>query len=190
MGRQLVLASPRLTAFYGYSHGQLPDEQIFKANAAGWQWMAQVSPTVVNWTSLHFGVHKMPQPPAEVSSLVPCGSSRGADVTWRIAPLVAGPSYFIVGDAALVTDPASGNGVLRAVMSGIKAAHNARAAIAGQVTQTEAVRDYQTWLRRWFEVDAARLGSMYDSLREDWRALNAASVAQAQALTLCTTEAH
>lgn len=190
MGRQLVSASPRLTAFYGYSHGQLPDEQIFEANAAGWQWMAQVSPTVVNWTSLHFGVHKMPQPPAEVSSLLPCGSARGADVTWRIAPLVAGPSYFIVGDAALVTDPASGNGVLRAVMSGIKAAHNARAAIARQATQTEAVRDYQTWLRRWFEVDTARLASMYDSLREDWRAPSAASVAPAQALTLCASEAH
>ena len=90
-------------------------------------------------------------------------------MTWRIAPRVAGPSYFIVGDAALVTDPASGNGVLRAVMSGIKAASNARAVIAGQALEVAAARDYEVWLRRWFAADVDRLLSMYDSLREDWQ---------------------
>lgn len=190
MGQQLVSASPRLTAFYGYSHGQLPDEQIFEANAGGWQWMAQVAPTVVNWTSLHFGVHKRPQPPRELASLLPCGSSRGADVTWRIAPLVAGRSYFIVGDAALVTDPASGNGVLRAVMSGVKAAHNARAAIAGQASPSEAARDYQKWLRRWFEADTARLSEMYDSLRADWRSPNTTAVGRHQAQIFISSDPH
>ena len=169
LGRRLVAASRRMTAFYGYAWGHLVDEQLFHADAAGWQWVAQVSQDVVNWTSMHFGVHKAPDPPDVISSLSPCGISGGADVTWRMAPHVAGPSYFIAGDAALVTDPASGNGVLRAVMSGIKAASNARAVIAGQALETAAARDYEVWLRRWFVADVDRLMSMYDSLREDWQ---------------------
>jgi flavin-dependent dehydrogenase len=168
LGRRPVAASPRMTAFFGYRRGRIFDEQMFFADAAGWQWVAQVSQDVVNWTSMHFGLHKAPHPPDVISLLSPCGISGGSDVTWRMAPCVAGPSYFIVGDAALVTDPASGNGVLRAVMSGIKAASNARAVIAGQALEAAAARDYEVWLRRWFVSDVDRLVSMYDSLREDW----------------------
>jgi flavin-dependent dehydrogenase len=169
LGLKYLAASPRLTAFYGYADGHLTDEQFFEANASGWQWMAQVSPSVVNWTSLQFGVHHRQRPPAAVSSWPSCGRPGGADVTWRIAPCVAGPSYFIAGDAAFVTDPASGNGVLRAVMSGIKAAHNALAVLAGQTTDAAAALDYQTWMNRWFESDTARLANLYDRLRTDWR---------------------
>ena len=168
LGLKHLAASPRLTAFYGYCQGHLPDEQLFEADAAGWQWMAQVSPNVVNWTSLHFGVHKRQRPPSTMSSLPSCGRTGGADVTWRIAPCVAGPSFFIAGDAALVTDPASGNGVLRAVMSGIKAAHNARAAIAGQATEAAAAQDYQKWMKSWFKADTGSLGDLYGRLRPDW----------------------
>ncbi|WP_141343306.1 tryptophan 7-halogenase, partial [Bradyrhizobium sp. USDA 3458] len=170
MGLKYLAVSPQLTAFFGYCEGQLPEEQLFEAGGAGWEWMAQVSPGIVNWTSLCFGTHKRLPPPVAMSSLPTCNQSGGADVTWRIAPSVAGPGYFIVGDAAFVTDPASGNGVLRAVMSGIKAAHNAHAVLAGHAPPVAAAQDYQTWIRRWFEVDTARLGSLYDSLRSDWRA--------------------
>jgi flavin-dependent dehydrogenase len=169
LGRRQIAVSPRMTAFFGYRRGRMFDEQMFLADAAGWQWVAQVSQNVVNWTSMHFGVHKAPYPPDVISSLSPCGISGGVDVTWRMAPLVAGPSHFIVGDAALVTDPASGNGVLRAVMSGIKAASNARAVIAGHALEAAAARDYEVWLRRWFVADVDRLKSMYESLRADWQ---------------------
>lgn len=171
MGLKHLAASPRLTAFYGYCEGQLLEEQLFEAGESGWEWMAQVSPDIVNWTSLCFGTHKRLQPPLAISSLPACNKSGGADVTWRIAPSVAGSSYFIVGDAAFVTDPASGNGVLRAVMSGIKAAHNALAVRAGHASPVAAAQDYRTWTRRWFEADIAYLGDLYDSLRGDWRAV-------------------
>lgn len=170
LGRKHLPASPRMTVFYGYCHGHLPEGQLFEASAAGWYWMAQISTTVVNWTSLHFGVHQRPLPPETMSSLSSCGRSGGADVTWRMAPSVAGSSFFITGDAAFITDPASGNGVLRAVMSGIKAAHNARAALTGQATQAEAAQDYRTWMRHWFEADTAQLAHLYETLRKDWHA--------------------
>lgn len=175
MGLKYLAVSPRLTAFYGYREGRLLEEQLFQADRAGWEWMAQVSPDIVNWTSLCFGTHRSPQRPVAVSSLPSCYKSGGADVTWRIAPSVAGPSYFIVGDAAFVTDPASGNGVLRAAMSGIKAAHNARAVITRHASPTAAARDYQAWIRHWFEADTARLAGLYDSLWSDWRAASDAA---------------
>ncbi|WP_367372174.1 NAD(P)/FAD-dependent oxidoreductase [Pseudomonas lini] len=184
LGRKYLPASPCLTAFYGYCHGHLPEGQLFEASTAGWQWMAQVSADVVNWTSLHFGVHQKPLPPATMSSLSSCGRNGGADVTWRIAPSVAGPSFFITGDAAFVTDPACGNGVLRAVMSGIKAAYNARAILTGQATQAEAAQDYRTWMKHWFEADTAQLTHLYETLRKDWRAPNSLAITQHPAFEL------
>lgn len=178
MGLKYLAVSPQLTAFYGYCEGQLSEEQLFEAGEAGWEWMAQVSPGIVNWTSLCFGTHKRLPPPVAMSSLPTCNQSGGADVSWRIAPSVAGPAYFIVGDAAFVTDPASGNGVLRAVMSGIKAAYNAHAVLAGHVPPVAAAQDYQTWTRRWFEADTARLASLYDSLRSDWRTAGHVGIVQ------------
>jgi flavin-dependent dehydrogenase len=178
LGRRAVVVSPRMTAFYGYRQGRLVDEQIFQANAAGWQWIAQVAPDILNWTSLQFGVHQKPSPPDPVLSMPPCGISGGADVTWRMAPEVAGPSYFIVGDAALVTDPAAGNGVLRALMSGVKAAHNAHAVIAGRATRAAAMKEYQTWIRHWFQADINRLSAMYRSLAGDWQTPGTVSLAQ------------
>lgn len=184
LGRKYLPASPRMTAFYGYCHGHLPEGQIFEANAAGWQWMAQISTTVVNWTSLHFGVHQRPRPPETMSSLSSCGRNGGADVTWRIAPSISGPSFFITGDAAFITDPASGNGVLRAVMSGIKAAHNARAVLTGETTQAEAAQDYRIWMKHWFEADTAQLAHLYETLRKDWYAPNALTITQHSAFEL------
>jgi flavin-dependent dehydrogenase len=49
--------------------------------------------------------------------------THGADVTWRRVIGTAGAKYFIVGDAAVVLDPASSHGISRAVMSGIMAGH-------------------------------------------------------------------
>lgn len=175
LGKKYLVASPRLTAFYGYCHGYLPDGQLFEADSKGWNWMAQVSQNVVNWTSLQFNVHKRQKPPELISSLAQFGNNGGADVTWRIAPCVAGPSYFIAGDAALITDPASGNGVLRAVMSGIKAAHNARAVLAGQATAVMAALDYQAWMKHRFNADTAQLASLYHHLRNDWHKLRNSS---------------
>lgn len=184
LGRRHVAASPRMTAFYGYRRGRLTEEQKFHADASGWYWTAQVAPEVVNWTSLRFGVHKPTSPPADVISMSRCGIGGGSDVTWRIAPQVAGPSYFTVGDAALVTDPASGNGVLRALMTGIKAAHNAHAVIAGKSTPAEASDEYRAWIQRWFESDVDRLTALYNMLNCEWQTSLNSTIAPTEELPI------
>ena len=55
----------------------------------------------------------------------------GLDMTRRLHLSSAGPGYFLLGDAAALLDPASSNGVLRALMSGMLAADLAARVLSG-----------------------------------------------------------
>ena len=89
-----------------------------------------------------------------------CGSY-GADVTWRIARKTAGEGWFLCGDAAGVLDPSSSHGVLRAVMSGMMAAHLVVAAAAGKILLRDAASCYRKWFADWFLHDARQMATAY-----------------------------
>lgn len=111
----------------------------------------------------------------------PIDSTKSADATWRMVQEAAGPGYFIVGDAAAVLDPASSHGVLKAMMSGIMAAHlivkfiesgveqvsqvepTLRATQSSKAThiETRCLETYRQWLENWFLHDANRLRELY-----------------------------
>jgi flavin-dependent dehydrogenase len=86
---------------------------------------------------------------------------RAADVTWRIANPPAGSGYFLVGDAASVLDPASSRGILKAIMSGMMAAHLIIKMAEHQVEGAVAAQNYSNWVQSWFEHDTKRLREMY-----------------------------
>ena len=86
-----------------------------------------------------------------------------ADVTWRTVTRPAGPGYICVGDAAAVLDPASSDGVLKAVMSGMMAGHVIAASVTGAATPA-AMLTYARWLDGQFEADVSALAEMYRSL--------------------------
>ncbi|MBJ8205870.1 FAD-dependent oxidoreductase, partial [Bacillus cereus] len=83
-------------------------------------------PNVYQWTELSFDnvALKRDWIPEEFQGLKPMGKPNGADVTWRAISQPGGAGYFLVGDAAAVLDPASSHGVLKAIMSGMMAAHS------------------------------------------------------------------
>lgn len=174
LGRALGIASaprsPRLFARYGYARGHCPARDAAPALVAdpdGWTWTAMVRPDTYQWTRLAFNGHR-PKPdwmPDEFAGLSPLGPSRGADVTWRRAQTVARPGWFMVGDAAAMLDPTSSHGVLRAVASGIMAAHLAAAVIRGAAPADQTAAAYRNWLFGWFDTDAARLSRFYRDLR-------------------------
>jgi flavin-dependent dehydrogenase len=161
--------SPQLIARYGYVEGDCPardEAPALVGDALGWTWTAKVRPRVYQWTRLTLGGAR-PGPdwaPQELDGLTPCGGARGADVTWRMAEQVAGPGWMMVGDAAATLDPASSHGVLRALVSGMTAAHLIQAALSGAAPAHEAAAAYQGWLAGWFEEDVARLSSAYREL--------------------------
>jgi flavin-dependent dehydrogenase len=161
--------SRRLTAWYGYAEGTCPDRDrapALAADAAGWSWVACVRPGIYQWTRLNFDGRRPAANwrPDELRTLRPCGTTLGADVSWRIADAPAGPGYFLAGDAAAVLDPASSHGVLKALMSGMMAGHLIVNVLAGNVKPTEAAGFYTRWLRGWFEHDVQKLTELYSAL--------------------------
>jgi len=166
--RQFQL-SPPLFAHYGYRRGLIEPEPTFAADTNGWSWTAQVAPEIVCWVRLSFQVSKARLAPPERVAHLPGSGTRGAvDVTWRIAETVAGPGFFIIGDAAAILDPAASHGVLRAMMSGMMAAFNAVRARAGEIHPDAAAIAYTRWITAWFQRDASALRALYRRIGVDW----------------------
>jgi hypothetical protein len=67
-----------------------------------------VHPQLYQWTRVLFGEQKIDKDflPPEYQQLKIHKKTRGADVTRRIVSQPAGEGYFLVGDAAMVLDPA------------------------------------------------------------------------------------
>jgi hypothetical protein len=64
-----------------------------------------------------------------------------------------------------VVDPLSSHGILKAVMSGMKAAHHSAAVLRCAVSPDEAANAYHDWLMRWFRQDRSGLGDLHDLLQ-------------------------
>jgi flavin-dependent dehydrogenase len=161
--------SPRLIARYGYARGSCPERDAAPAlvgDRSGWIWTARIGDSLYQWIRVTT-INDRPDAawlPEELCGLAPLGPTRGADVTWRIADRVASSGWFMVGDAAAVLDPTSSHGVLKALLSGIAAAHLIDAVMATKLPPTEAAAIYQSWLKEWFANDAAHLFAFYGNI--------------------------
>lgn len=170
LARQLGLTithySPRLIARYGYVRGSYlaPDTApLISSDASGWTWIARVEADCYQWTRLSLRAHRYPANwrPAELGSLTPEGPLRSADVTWRKVDSVAGPGFFLAGDAGATLDPASSHGVLKGLTSGMMSAHLIAAVQRGKETPERAMIAYRQWFDGWFAAEVARLRELY-----------------------------
>jgi flavin-dependent dehydrogenase len=170
LGWAVERRSPRLLASFGYIATEQASEWFWpelRGNSGGWTWMAQVLPTVVAWTQLSLDGHRGEAPIRltglpDARCLAVGGTS--ADLTWRLTNNTAGPGYFLAGDAAMVLDPASSHGVLRALMSGMMAGHLCAQICHHGLAEKLAASAYIDWLRAWFEHDAEKLTGFYREL--------------------------
>ncbi|WP_254567346.1 NAD(P)/FAD-dependent oxidoreductase [Oscillatoria sp. HE19RPO] len=179
LAKQLKLAihpfSPPLIAHYGYGEGDCPirdDAPAIVAGDQGWIWTAKVRPQLYQWTRLDFThqpLEKNWQPP-EFKTLKPWKKPAVADVTWRQVSPPAGPGYFLVGDAATILDPASSHGVLKAVMSGMMAAHLITQLLQEKAFEGQVITGYSQWMETWFQKDIETLRNLYALLSNapDW----------------------
>lgn len=160
--------SAPLVARYGYATGACPaldHAPEFRVEPSGWTWTARVGQGRYHWTRLALvEPAQLLGPPHEYANLSPEGPIRAQNVTWRCADRLAGDGFFLLGDAAVVLDPATSRGVLRAVMTGTQAAYLASAVIAGRMPGHEATSWYDGWLRTWFHHDRATLRERYDAM--------------------------
>jgi flavin-dependent dehydrogenase len=164
----LINFSSQILVRYGYANGQLREPSpIIKGNSFGWNWFAQVQPDIVQWTNLSFSNWEKDEywMPEEIRYLSQSGTTRGADMTWRMVNECAGVGYFLIGDAACVLDPASSHGVLRSLMSGMMAAYLiVKFTKAERPDNADMMNVYRDWMSNWFQIDVARLEDFYQSL--------------------------
>jgi flavin-dependent dehydrogenase len=169
IGEAIQTASPPLRAYYGYCEGgpaeprELP---LLAAEDDGWTWIAEVGERKFHWTRMSFtNAEYARRPPPGLEALRQTTPIRGADVTWRRVTRAANRGYFVVGDAAVVLDPSASHGVLRALMSGMKAAHAVRQILARRVDEDFAIREYCDWIARWYQDDLDRMAGFYRYLK-------------------------
>jgi flavin-dependent dehydrogenase len=168
LGLSIQYHAPRLTAYYGYVAGDCPARDGAPAIAAdeqGWTWTAKVRHQLYQWTRLSFvdqpSHHWLPPEFAELTIRQPM---RGADVTWRRVSQPAGEGYFLVGDAAIVLDPTSSHGVLRALMSGMMAGNLIAQCLRNNCIEQQAIQHYCEWITQWFQHDLYKLRQLYRML--------------------------
>jgi flavin-dependent dehydrogenase len=167
----------RLLASWGHLQGPdaaPPGPPLLRADAEGWTWTARVGPETWAWVCLDVtGRGRLRPPPG--SARVGSGPF-GADVTWRRADVTAAPGLRVVGDAAGVLDPASGSGVLRALVTGAVAGTSVVDVVAGRARENEVAAAYRRWLADWFRADVRRLDQLYRALPA-WPAVAGAEAA-------------
>jgi flavin-dependent dehydrogenase len=87
------------------------------------------------------------------------------DVTWRLIRPLAGPGYFIAGEAGGQIDPACGQGVRTAALSGIRAAESALRCLR----EPTLAGAHLAWYDSWF---LEHVLGMAETLREMYRDLS------------------
>ncbi|MEH1835377.1 MAG: tryptophan 7-halogenase [Nostoc sp.] len=169
LGLEISYHSPRLISYYGYVTGECPARDhapAIVADSCGWTWTAKVRAQLYQWTHLSFREHKIPKDwlPNELQGLKIYQPMRAANVSWRIVSQPAGCGYFIIGDAAMVLDPTSSHGVLKAIMSGIWVSHSIASELLGNFTEQQAIDQYCLWIHNWFRHDVKNLSSLIAKL--------------------------
>jgi flavin-dependent dehydrogenase len=156
LGKSIKKMSTKRVCYYGACEGEfVPASQSprFYRKKNSWTWIAQLKPAVCQWTHLDYRgpIRKRNWRPNLLRSLNPIGKTCSRDVTWRIATSPSGPNYFCLGDAAFITDPSSSQGVLKAIMSGMMAAHLVSNVLNKKSLDAEAASTHYTrWIRDWF----------------------------------------
>ena len=169
LGLSIRHLSPRLIARFGYLKGTCryrDSAPAIVADESGWTWTAKVRENLYHWTRLNLdgGWPESTFVPGELRGLSPRGSSRGADVGWRVVEKPAGPGYFVVGDAAAVLDPASSHGVLKALLSGMLAAHLIVEVLVAGRGEGAVAAVHGDWVADHVARDVAELRSLYARL--------------------------
>jgi flavin-dependent dehydrogenase len=169
LGLGVSVRSPRLTASYGYVRRDDGPPPRLEGDEHGWTWTAQVGPALAHWCRLPFrGARSRVDAPPSLRRCPAVDGVRAVDVTWRRVHPAAGPGYLLAGDAAFVLDPASSHGVLRALLSGMRAAQVVVDVLAGRADPVLAAHGYDAWIRTWFEHDVERLTRLYDQINPRW----------------------
>lgn len=133
----------------------------FISHQGGWSWIVPCPPNRLSWTIVRAKDSTAPDVPAELAGCGMVGGIQSFNVRWRVFRPLAGPGIVLCGDAAGIIDPAYGQGVFSALLSGISAAHCAVACIRDRVRENLFIARYDDWFMRQYEEKCHVLRGYY-----------------------------
>ncbi|MFY0610992.1 MAG: NAD(P)/FAD-dependent oxidoreductase [Hyphomicrobiaceae bacterium] len=158
------VSAPKVVTYGWCRNARLPDTNpVFQTCIDGWYWQAPLADGRVAWARLRNLVEHETTDRGAANSPESDKTLPGIDMTWRISQAVAGPGYFLTGDAAVLLDPSSSHGVLRAMMSGVLCAHVIGQVERRQISEANAARMYDDWLTGQFQHDVQQIRLMHAS---------------------------
>jgi flavin-dependent dehydrogenase len=146
---------------FGWKEGSdrcLEGQPLFRQRQGGWEWFAPLGDGRTAWVTLDQAAE--PGVERSIGLRHDRKAATGLDMTGRLHSSCAGPGYFLLGDAAALLDPASSNGVLRALMSGMLAADLAACVISGK-DEGPALQAYMQWIGALYKHHIESLDDLY-----------------------------
>ncbi|MEP6646953.1 MAG: NAD(P)/FAD-dependent oxidoreductase [Saprospiraceae bacterium] len=158
--------SPPLLCWTGiskYNDEFRPDQNAahFIPAEKGWTWLAPQPPDYCAWTRLSLAANKSPAPPDVLKKYPVVGKIKFANMRWRLFRPLCSEGILLCGDAAGIIDPAAGQGIFNALMSGMKAADTILACLKEPMVASFHLALYDDWFVQQFETKVQTLRGYY-----------------------------
>lgn len=136
----------------------------FTPTDTGWTWLAPHGKDACTWTRLAITQTVPMSPPPCLSAYDNTGNIFAANVRWRVFRPVAGNRVLLAGDAAGIIDPAAGQGILNACLSGKMAGQTVINIFNGAGKARFLLENYDDWYISRYEILTEELRSCYDAM--------------------------
>jgi len=127
----------------------------------GWTWLAPQPPKYCTWTKLSVKGEKSFSPPDELKDYPIVGKIQFANMRWRLFRPVCSEGVILCGDAAGILDPAAGQGIFNALLSGIQGGNTVIACLKETDFASFQLAFYDDWFVQQFEEKVKQLRLYY-----------------------------
>jgi flavin-dependent dehydrogenase len=163
-----IFFSPPLVAWTGISKVSDPASPIFQnaftkfiPSPTGWAWLAPEPPNYCTWTRLASKGKQTFLPPAELKQFEQTGAVKIYNRRWSIFRPVCKEGIILCGDAAAIIDPAAGQGILNALLTGIESAKTVILCMLNPDEEASYLIHYDNWLLKLYTDKVEKLKNYY-----------------------------
>ncbi len=108
-------------------------------------------------------IRRIPRIQQRMSGTTPLGKIRTESDYYYYADTVAGPGYFLVGDAGCYVDPIFSGGVLLGMTTGRRAAETIAMILSGKLSPEQAAKQYENFYKTGYDCYFRVMYSFYES---------------------------
>jgi flavin-dependent dehydrogenase len=173
-GFKEIFFTPPLVTWTGVSECTVQDNPLFVKgftrfipSPGGWTWLAPEPPSKCTWTRLSLKGKPPFPPPDELRECTLAGKIKVSNRRWRLSRPVCTEGVILCGDAAGLLDPAAGQGILLALMSGMMAVRTIMAVLRKPELEGFYLAQYDEWFSGYFLDKVNKLKKYYSDLEID-----------------------